>query len=208
MSSLEGPVTAVLRIFDVVVGVALERALKDDGMIRFALRQFRYVRGYRFRRGTKPLHVAYEVIYWSSFLVLVSLALRFAIGSEVQMKHVYGEATLESTLGFMGDLLFLVLFGVVLVRAALSARLTDFLRWLIMFSLLGIIWSCIELARWPGSPYGCWWLGLNSLQLAFTLPCRWMIRRRPRDARYALMALAAVYMTLFAVDVWHLVEMS
>jgi len=208
MSSYEGPIIAVLRVFDVVVGIAFERFLKDDRMIHAALRHF--VK-FRANKGVGPSMLAkksiYEILYWASFLLLVTLALRFAIGSEVHLKHSYQD--MQGSVGqFVKDLAFLVLFGVFLVRAALSAKLTDLLWWLTMFLGTGAIWSLVEILSRPTSWFGCWWLFVNLLQLALTLIVWWSLCRWPHHASFILVLLAVCFAVLFYVDVKQLIEMS
>jgi hypothetical protein len=207
-SPLEGPVTAVLRVFDVVVGVALERFLKDDRMVDFARDQFQTARvkriGHNARRWDRLI---WETLYWASLVVLVSLALRFAIGSEVHMKHTYVEAKGSVSL-FLKDLGFLVLFGVLLVRAALSPKLADFMLWLTTFLVVGMVWSWVEIVTLARSPFGSWWLLINSLQLALTILGWWWVHRKPGHAPYMLAILAVCYAAIFCFDVEQLIETS
>jgi hypothetical protein len=205
MFPLEGPVTAVLRIFDVVVGVALERSLKDNQMVFLALRKFTK------KMATGPsrrVHRFYfELLYWSSLVLLVSLALRSAIGSEVHLKHTYVEAHGPMSL-FLKDLVFLVLFGVLLVRAALSESIARFMLWLTMFLVVGIVWSLIDIAFSGGSPFGCRWLGINAVQLVLTVSGWWWLRRKPGRAPHTLALLPLCYAAIFCFDVMQMVEAS
>jgi hypothetical protein len=208
MSPLEGPITAVLRVFDVVIGVALERSLKDNRMVERALYLFEKTRPKKPGDNGHGRHIfIFELLYWASLAVLVSLALRFAIGSEVHLRHTYLE-THGSLPAFLKDLVFLVFFGVLLVRAAFSARLAEFMLWLTAFLVLGIIWSLLDIAISSVAPFGCRWLLVNSFQLALTLLGWLWVHRKPGHAPYMLTILAVGYIAIFCFDVMQMIEAS
>jgi hypothetical protein len=208
MSSLEGPVTAVLRVFDVVVGVALERFLKDFRWVLLReVRIFVKARAKANPGAHRWSHPIFEVLYWASLTLLVSLALRFAIGSEVHLKHTYLESPGPLSL-FLKDLVFLVLFGVLLVRAALSKQLSEFMLWLTTFLVVGILWSWIEIATSAQSPFGCWWLLVNSVQLALTVVGWLWVHWKPGHAPQMLAILAVCYVVIFCFDVKRMIQTS
>src|SRR5438270_4212008 len=114
---IEGAVEAVLLAFTVVVGVALERFLKDHAVVI----QEKY-QGWR-----------HELFYWSALTILITLAIRFLVGSYIHLHFTYAEVpTLKTVLRFLKDLFFLFVFGTFLVRAALALTSKSFIFWIMM----------------------------------------------------------------------------
>jgi len=194
------PVDQVLFVFGAVVAVALERFLTESPMVA----------AFRSNPGNGPWRR--ELFYWSSLTVLVSLSLRFLIGSAVQLDGTYVKQNLTSSpyLRFFKDLAFLVTFGVFLVRASMSSDVSEFARWLTWFFVVAIIWClvywiecrCIgaaaELRRW---------LPINTLQLAMTLLFWWLVKVNQNQPEPCLLAgLAVSYAIIFGFDVRNVIE--
>jgi hypothetical protein len=196
MLNFADPVRAVLAIFGVVVGVALEFFIRKP------------LEG---EEKNLPKGLVRDVVYFSAFTALVSLALRFVIGSEIHLNHTYvAHGTPEDYLKFLRDICFLVLFGALLVKVALSKDLREFTSWLIKFFLACIAWSLIEC---PKTEFGRWWLGLNLLQLVITLAfgglMKWFVDKKTNPGPYkAILAalLAAFYFAIFSFDLRKLME--
>ena len=222
-SSFHYAIDAVAVAFVAVVAVALERFYKDRTLVE--AQEFGDRRCFLF--GWR----CYEVFYWSVLTVLVSLGLRFLIGSAV---HLHG--TLEESRGpvrdLLWDILWLFIFGSFIVRAALAKNVHEFAKWLMSFSVAGVLWSVIGIlvsshALTSSLAFG--WLFINGAQFVATLILWVVSRRQPQPAGQAgqastgnneqvlvpadkrvlrMLALAFVFGVLFIVDVCHMLDGS
>ena len=185
---LEGAVNAVLLAFSVVVGAALETFLKHHPTVREQRFQ-----GWR-----------HELFYWSALTFLITLAIRFLVGSAVHLHFTYVD-TSGPFRWFLKDLFFLFVFGAFLVRAALAVPFRSFVFWLMMFSGTSFVWSGIELLTRPG-PLARSWCWIDGFQLIVTLACWWFVPQEPGARRNIpiLSILVVVFAVLFCVDLWHI----
>jgi hypothetical protein len=116
----------------------------------------------------------YFISYISALIVIVTLVLRFLVGSQTQLMAAYGpEAKEVSFHGFIADVSFLMFFGAFLVGAAQAKSVRAFMVWLALTSAAGVGWSVMAL--WRGeSNLPLWWLEINFLQFVLTfLLSRW-----------------------------------
>ena len=179
-------------IFTVVVGVALERFLKDHLVVA----EQKY-EGWR-----------HELCYWSALTILITLAIRFLIGSYIHLHVTYVDApTPKVLLRFLKDLFFLFAFGTFLVRAAIAKHFSSFMYWIMLFSAAGVAWSVIEVIT--RSYHLAWaWLLINLLQCVVTFVCWKYVGSRP-DALRGIPAIFAVLVIMFAglfcLDLWQII---
>lgn len=154
----------------------------------------------------------YILCYMLALIVLVTLVLRFIIGSHVHLMRQYPrEVDLPSFRRFVTDVCFLMFFGAFLVGAAQSKSVRAFFGWLALTSGAGVLWSLIALWRGdPDLPY--WWLWLNSFQLALTTALSvWCqpYNAKPgvgrTSARWGLVLAGAWFMIIFALDLQKIV---
>jgi hypothetical protein len=161
------------------------------------------------RRPSVDNNWRYWLCYWLTFVVLVSLSLRFVVGSAAHSDSL--DLSKIPTVGFIRDFVFLIAFGVVLVEAALARSHRYFMMWLVGFSAGGIAWSLLE---W-NSDWGHWWFCAHSSQFAVTSVCCWFAPKEPAehgldDCPYVLKltvlltALAAFYIAMFIADITHI----
>lgn len=201
----EGPVTIVLNVFAVVVGVALERFLTKSPMTGEDPAQYWSDRLF-FR----------VLFYWASLTILCSLSIRFLAGSHYHLQHVYVASQIPPNLQmatirwFLKDLAFLLAFGVFLVRAALSTTPESFLMWLIRFLVAAVLWCLLESALlhfWPIHSYvGKLWLPINLTQLLLTLVGWVMVKSRKNWCPSIFTALAVCYVIAFCLDMRFIIE--
>jgi len=147
----------------------------------------------------------YWTCYGLALFILFSVALRFLIGSRAHTSSTY--STDVSVWQFIRDVVFLMAFGLCLVRASLARRHHRLMFWLIVFSVLGITWSSMECQ----SPYGRLWLQTNLVQFLATVGAWFYLRNPPKsppEIPYThklisvLSVLAAVYAYIFVWDMW------
>lgn len=189
-----GPIFAVLMAFSVVVGVALERFLKDHLVV--SQQKFE---GWR-----------HELCYWSALAVLISVSIRFLVGSEVHLHMVYTAApTAEILRRFLKDLFFLFVFGSFLVRVALAVSLRQFVFWLMLFSGASFIWSLIEVMYSP-EPLAWPWFFMDGSQLVATFVCWCLAPPKEGTGRslVTMVILVIVFGVLFWIDLWHILDSS
>ncbi|HMC31151.1 MAG TPA: hypothetical protein VKL99_09970 [Candidatus Angelobacter sp.] len=149
----------------------------------------------------------YVTSYILALIILVTLALRFLIGSHVQMTQEYGEQIVASSFRrFVTDVCFLMFFGAFIVGVAQAKSVRAFMGWLAIISAAGVVWSFIALLR-GASDLNEWWLAVNSGQLVLTAGLsRWC---RPLDtapglgrkaASWALVIAGVWFMIIFVFD--------
>ncbi len=191
MFDFSGPVHLVVEMFVVVVGVALHSFLVEE------------------KAWLKPYENRLRVTMdWACLTILSSLALRFCIGSDAQLRSAY----LRGTYGawdlawFNFDLLFLLAYGVFLVKAARSHCLVDFVDWLMRLLGAAVLWNVVEMMRslirscsltnYIGRP----WLYLNASLLVLTFLARWRLKKSTSHAPQMMAALAFFYAVAFCLD--------
>jgi hypothetical protein len=195
-SSFYYAVEAVVLAFGAVVAVALERFYKDP----------KVVKAQRFEHS--PGH---EVFYWSVLTVLVSLGIRFLIGSTV---HLHG--TITENRGpvhdLLWDILWLFVFGSFIVRAALADDDCEFAKWLRWFSGAGVFWSLIAIVRNPGGTLtyrlALGWLIINGAQFAATFLVSGNVRPGSNEQVLRMLTLAVIFALLFIVDLCNILDGS
>jgi hypothetical protein len=195
--------------FLVVVGVALHSFLRDYKMGR----DLGVARLDDLVNVPKP-HKAYWLSYWLTFVVLISVALRFLVGSRAHVTSVYGgsgSVPLDSY-SFTRNIILLVAFGVVLVQAAISKSHRHFMLWMVGFSAAGIMWSLLD-----GTNWGRWWLCLHLWQVLVTVVCFLIAPSKPgtlvennhvRRLTVSLSLLAVVYVWLFLADLNAIIHLA
>jgi hypothetical protein len=120
--------------------------------------------------GDATVDLWYWVCYCLALAILVSLVLRFLIGSGTHLaKHYIGKTTSQSVHQFITDIIFLMFFGAFLVGAALASSVRRFMMWLSLSSAVGILWSVIAVQVRGDRGFGCWWLAVNFFQCLISL---------------------------------------
>jgi hypothetical protein len=205
-SPFEGPVRAVLAVFGVVVGLALTRFLTSSQMIKGHIHVLKNSINAR-----KFIRIRASLFYWSSLMILSSIILRFYIGSTAHLHDTYqvnAALTLKDMVLFLKDLFALIVFGILLVKMALSLNPREFLHWLIWFFRLCILWCLAEIFT-RGGFLAKWWLLLNLFQLLFAYAGWILLRRRTRQPRWVLGVLgtlAVLYTLSFIADMRTIVK--
>lgn len=156
--------------------------------------------------------------YWLCHLlcliVLVSLTLRFLVGSRAHSisSFIGLDRVTVDVWRFVRNFVFLIAFGVILVRAALSQSHRSFMKWLAWFSAVALAWCWCD-----GTPWGQWWWKPNLLQGLVTLTAWWVLGERPAapgEEAYGkrlvivLSGLGLCYFVIFPWDLWHIVALS
>jgi hypothetical protein len=195
-SSFHYAVEAVFLAFVAVVAVALEEFYRDPRLVdEQKLDDSRWYR---------------EVFYWSVLTVLVSLGIRFLIGSSV---HLHG--TIEVNRGpvrdLLWDILWLFLFGSFIARAAGAKTVPEFAKWLIWFSGAGVVWSLIAISMNPRGTLtyslALGWLVINGIQFVvtfFLLKVPRNVQPGGNDLVLRMLALAIVFAVFFIVNLCHI----
>lgn len=149
----------------------------------------------------------YVVSYVLALIIVVTLSLRFLIGSRVHMMQEYGEQIpVKSFSQFVTDVSFLMFFGAFLVGVAQAKSVRAFMGWLAILSAAGVVWSFIALPR-SHFELAQWWLLVNAGQLVLaaglSLWCR-PISVAPgtgrKPASWALAIAGICFMVIFALD--------
>jgi hypothetical protein len=198
-----------IETFLVVVGVALHSFLRH-----YKMGADLDVPNSDERKPEQDRNWDYWRCYWLTFVVLVSLALRFIVGATAHsLSDAAHFSVADQTSRFVWKVVFLISFGVILVEAALAKCHRYFLLWLMGFSVGGMLWSLLEC----NSPWGKWWFGVHALQLMVTGLCYPFAPREPGrldDKQYVfkleglLTVLAVFYALLFYVDINHILKIS
>jgi hypothetical protein len=183
---IAGAVIAVLQAFNVIVGVALARFLRDQPLVV----ESEY-------EGERR-----ELLYWSTLIIMVTLAIRFLVGSYVHLHMSYAKPPTPHDFHlFLKDLFFLFAFGAFLVRTSFSTTCRDFLRWIMIFSITDVVWCWIEIKYRP-EPLAWNWMWIGLVQLAITSIC-WMFLLRVKQSSRNLgifAFLVIVFVALFWID--------
>ncbi len=143
-------IEVVTDAFIVIVGVAVERFLTDFplGNNDPAFQQ-EHSFGLRFKwRGPKK-----DLFYWWCYvlalIILVTLVIRFLVGSRVDLLIAYTGTCPLSVRKFISDVSFLMFFAAFIVGAALSERIRDFMGWLSFCAATGVLWSVMAFKLRP-----------------------------------------------------------
>ena len=205
LSIYDIPIVAVLQAFSVVVGAALTRFFADP----------RVVDAQKFNDWEKHRDFIRELFYWSVLTILITLAIRFLVGSGVHLRMIYKdiqEFSLHTVLRFLKDLFFLFVFGAFLVRAVLSNEVRSFARWLALFSGTGCFWSGFEYLYYSAHPdplAGIWFL-INLFQFAITITC-WQLAPKGEETKRCLgivVSIMVIFVVIFCLDLAHILKSS
>jgi hypothetical protein len=144
---------------------------------------------------------AYVLSYTLALIIIVTLSLRFLIGSHVQMTHEYGQQVARRR--FVTDVCFLMFFGAFLVGVAQAKSVRAFMGWLAGISAAGVVWSIIAFKRSPLAP---WWLGVNTGQLVLAVVLATVLSRwcQPVNAPLAASRKRAVW-SLVLAGLWFII---
>jgi len=143
----------------------------------------------------------YGVGYVLALIIIVTLVLRFVIGSSIQLTQEYGKSvSLTSFPRFVTDVCFLMFFGAFLVAVAQAKTVHAFMRWLAIISACGVVWSLVAL--WRSNPdLAKWWLVGNSLQLVLTGILAWWCNESGSKRPIGGLIIAGVgFMIMFVFD--------
>jgi hypothetical protein len=151
--------------------------------------------------------IRYVASYILALIILVTLSLRFLIGSRVQMTKEYGELMPASSFSrFVTDVCFLMFFGAFLVGVAQAKSVRAFMGWLATLSAAGVLWSFIALLR-GHLELAQWWLWVNAGQLVLAaVLSRWClpVNSAPgagrKQASWALVIAGIWFMVIFVFD--------
>jgi hypothetical protein len=207
----------VTTVFAVIVGVAVERFLTE-----FPLKKdvaFAHPEPQQARTGARltlsgQLRERPSKIYWFSYvfslMAIVTLVLRFIMGSDFHLRHAYEKAASKPDIdNFIIDICFLMFFGAFIVGAALAEQIYRFALWLALFSGVAVVWSGIALLRGTQRGLIWWWLIINGIQLVLGLVVmllclRWEKRKSYNSMICGLLVLAAWYVVIFPFDLEHI----
>jgi len=189
----ERSIEVVIDAFIIVIGVAVERfitefPLGEDKAFDF-LKTLPHKRRYRRPHRTwkvKVRRLRYRISqfrnksyylgsYGSSLAVIVTLVLRFLLGSDLHLRNAYlHNAGKQNINQFAVDIAVLMFFGTCIVGAALAESIQRFAWWLALCSAAGALWSWQALSRPDVQDLRDlvrWWFQINSVQcgIAFCL---------------------------------------
>jgi hypothetical protein len=193
----ERTITVIGEVFIVICGVAISQFF-TGGTVVDSDPAFRTQTGEPPDRY-KPWHI---VSYMMALIVLVTLLLRFLVGSSTELVQEYIKQPCVQTgihlfrhlfRRFVTDVSFLMFFGAFLVGVAQAKSVRAFMGWLALTSAAGVAWSLVALWRDNlGLPY--WWLGVNFVQFVITACLsKWC---EPVDAAPAKGSMAARWRAL------------
>jgi len=192
--------------FVVIIGVAVERfltefPLKHDPALRHP--------DPRAPRGAHAIpSKLYHICYVLSLTAIVTLVLRFLIGSDSHLRRAYTACNTKPAIdNFIVDICFLMLFGAFIVGAALARRVHWFALWLALFSGVAVLWSSIATTRGAQAPLIRWWLTINAIQFGISLAAMvWSLacRNRHNLVIAALLIVALWYVVIFPFDLEHI----
>lgn len=199
----ERTIEVIIDAFIVVIGVAIERFLTKFPLGSDEVFYPPPIQPYP--DEIKPKH---NKFYWwcyvPALMVVVSLVIRFLIGSDYHLRHRYMGSMGKS--GFIFDICVLMVFGAFIVKAALSERVDEFAFWLACCSGLGVGWSLWALCRRDNHGPVLGWFKINFCLLLVTLLvmgwCRHFRKRSsPKLVIAGLMVLCLFYCVGFYCDV-------
>lgn len=202
-------IEVVTAAFVVVIGVAVERSLAD-----FPLGKYEPV--FRDPATGKPKRNLWFWLgcYALSQMIIVTLVLRFLMGSDTHLRRTFVETKgIQDLQRFIGDVCALMFFGAFLVGAALSRSVRRFMMWLALVSAVGIFWSLRESCWYQEGYFGNWWLRISVLQFVVTLPLFLLCRKfgqHPKAGiwvvRCSLIAAFLLYAVIFPLDLKHIIS--
>ncbi|HEY6350092.1 MAG TPA: hypothetical protein VI636_11855 [Candidatus Angelobacter sp.] len=195
-------VDVVATTFSVVVGFALTCFLEKSPMVQ----------RYNQEHPDKSDKVVRGIFLFSSAMILISLALRFLIGSKIHLLLTYGSGH-GNVFPFLKDLAFLIFFGVFLVKISWAKDSFQFMRGLTGFLVLVLLWGLITLIFWGDRHFALPWVIMDSIQLAITCGglvlltlVRRVLVRHPSILPYTMLLLATLYAVIFGWDLKWIIE--
>lgn len=203
----ERSIEVVIDIFIVIIGIAVERLITKFPLgedLAFEPADAQPLAEGRSRDHLKYHNGWYSFCYPLSLAIIITLALRFLVGSDFHLRHSYvikpGDVH-----QFFWDVCFLLLFGGFIVKAALAKEILWFAGWLTWCSGVTVCWG---LYAWPRAEQHLlisWWLKYDSIQflitLAVTLGCWYCARRKwHKFCNVGLIALSAWYLVFSYFD--------
>jgi len=231
----ERSIEVVIDAFIIIIGMAVERfitdfPLKHDSAFRLLKtaprrRPHRRPSPHRKQKGNKFLYwmsyffskSQYWLCYGLSLAVIVTLVLRFLIGSDLHLRNAYlarGES--QDVSYFAGDIAVLMCFGACIVGAALAKYIRHFAWWLAGCSAVGAVWSWSALGR-PDT-HGLhelirWWFKINSVQLGIALltgALCWFCQARKSKGIviWGLALFSLWYIVIFPYDLKRILEIE
>lgn len=213
----------IIDAFIVVVAVAVERFLTHYPVGTYDT-AFKALPGQTSKEPMDPCHpdnappvrdVWYWICYTLSLIIIVTLVLRFLIGSYTQLTGAYrGKSERCLIEWFITDICFLMFFGAFIVGAAMSKSVRGFMLWLALTSAIGVIWSSVAVV-FRHEELACWWLAVNSIQAMITGALFfWCSRlgKQPGEGRIAVRFVLSVgavwFMVIFPWDLIHILEQA
>lgn len=196
-------IEAVFLAFGAVIAVALERFYSKPDLVD----------DQRFDDSKKYMWCLPPsgVFYWAALAVLVSLSVRFLVGSSVHLHHSNAVAP-EAVRDFLWYTLWLFIFGSIIVGASFQTTVRGFAKWLIYFSVAGVLWSTIAIFVGDKSNdqtvrLAKGWFWINLAQLATAAILCWVSdsKRKGKNSQVSwLLGIAFVFGVLFIIDLCHI----
>jgi hypothetical protein len=156
-------IDVVTGAFVVIVGVGIA-GLMENGLGKDDL---------AFRTDAAQTASHRDSLYWVCYalglMILVTVILRFLLGSDTHLRHAYARVSTNpvSVGNFIADVSFLMFYGAFLTGAALSNLVRTFMGWLSLSAGAGVAWSVIALIRGERDLV-FWWLTVNAIQFLLT----------------------------------------
>jgi hypothetical protein len=199
--TLVGAVTAILLAFSVVAGAALERLFNDQPLVKEENYQ----------------HPRDEVFYWLVLTIVITVAIRFLVGSYVHLHMTYTTSAILWPPGplhvrlwsfslFLRDLFFLFAFGAFLVRIVLSKTCERFMWWIMLFTAADIIWCVCELITHRSQPLAWGWFEIGIFQFLVAIIGWRLLEPKKASIRNlkVFVFLAIIFAVIFCVDLWQI----
>jgi hypothetical protein len=127
---------------------AIRRAPSFDDAVKAILATFTVFTGLALNHFLTSLTNVDDFSQWNWWgaVALISLLLRYIIGSAIHLNRVYGgdAPRSHSVVLLFKDFLFLVLFGMIAVYIMEATSLYDFIRRAMLFVAAGFAWSVID----------------------------------------------------------------
>lgn len=203
----EHSIEVVIDVFIVIIGIAIERFFTNFPLGAdpvFDSQILNRCLGDPPRDHRKEHNGWYWPCFVLSLIVIVTLALRFLIGSDFQLRHAYVYKLGDIHL-FIWDICFLLGFGGFIVKAALAEDIHGFAGWLAGCSAVTTLWGILAFHRPDQHVLIRGWLIGDSIQfllsLAVALWCwRCKSRKSQKAAIYGLIVLFSWYIVFFPFD--------
>lgn len=185
-------VHVMLEVFVVVIAIGLHKFLSDPNLVE-----------------AKVDHPHHKLFFWAGAFILVSLGVRYFLGSHVHAHKTYTKP-LEGAYrcSFIKDLILRTSLAVWLVRVAVSCDFAEFVWGVMIFSGLGLIWSLtvplfIRVCHIEGESGWGTWVVVDCLEVGVAWISLCVLKQNDAVPAVAL-TLAAVYATTFLVDVFRM----